>query len=348
MRVCIITSKSVGTNLSESVKLIPLSKIRPSKLNPRLDFNVERLNELSASIREIGLLEPIVVRPRSDEFEVVVGERRYRACLQAGIEEALAIVRNYTDEQVIQMNLIENIHREDLSALEKGAVCKQLMDTYPDKYPSIAGLAKKIGVTEATISLWLKAVEVIPEEAKQFIAASTISGDVPNGKVDYQTAIRVGRSIKEPERQLEVIRNLAKEKPSVKVRNRIIENAANEPQKPIEQIFKEENKTSIEVFFSAQDLLPIVSGAKTQSSRTIPPDPRIKPEVIVQATVFEPHFADLRIISIERKRLKYFDEEDAKREGGFTLSEFKKHWQDLNRDWDEDQFVYVIHFDRIG
>lgn len=331
----------------ELVRLISLNKIHPSKLNPRLDFNIEHLNELSASIREVGLLEPIVVRPVDDEFEVVVGERRYRACLQAGMEEILAIIRDYTDEQVIQLNLIENIHREDLNAVEKGMVCKQLLDKYPIIYPSIRELAKKIGITEATISLWLKAVEIIPQEAKKFVAASAISGEVPNGKIDYQTAIKVGRSIKEPERQVEIIKGLAEKRLPVKERDQIIEKAAREPQKPIEQVFKEASQTPIELVFLAKDLEPIITGVKTQSSRTDPPDPRIKLNAIVHATIWEPHVADLRVTSVERKRLKYFDDEDARREGGYTLKEFKKHWQDLNRDWDEDQFVYIIHFEKV-
>lgn len=334
--------------MSELVRLVPLSKVRPSKLNPRMDFNIERLNELSASIREVGLLEPIIVRPERDEYEVVVGERRYRACLQAGIQEALVVIRNFTDEQVIQLNLIENIQREDLNAIEKGTVCRQLLDRFPDKYPSIAELARKTGVSESTVSLWLKAFEIIPQEARQFVAASAISGDVPVGKIDYQTAMKIGRSIKEPERQVEMIRNLVKERPSAKKRSRIIEKAAHEPQKPIDQVFKETSDAPIELIFSAEDLQSITTGAKTQSSRITPPDPRIKPEVIVQATVLEPHFAELRIVSIERKRLRYFDEEDSRREGGFSLKEFKKRWQTINKEWDEGQFVYIVHFEKIG
>ncbi len=123
--------------MAEIVKEILLKSIFPSKLNPRLDFNIERLNELAASIREVGLLEPIVVRPVGDEFEVVVGERRYRACQQARLEKVLAIVRGYSDEEVIQLNLIENIHREDLSAIEKGKVCKQLLERKNKKSPSL-------------------------------------------------------------------------------------------------------------------------------------------------------------------------------------------------------------------
>jgi len=70
----------------ETFKEIDIRQIRPSRLNPRLEVNIERLNELAASIREVGLLEPIIVRPVNGEFEVVVGERRYRASQQAGLE----------------------------------------------------------------------------------------------------------------------------------------------------------------------------------------------------------------------------------------------------------------------
>jgi hypothetical protein len=92
---------------------------------------------------------------------------------------------------------------------------------------------------------------------------------------------------------------------------------------------------------------PILDGIKTQTSRTGIPDPKVKVGAIVHAAIWEPHFADLRITSIERKRLKYFDEEDAKREGGYTLEEFKKVWKDIHGEWDENQFVYVIHFEKV-
>jgi len=102
------------------LKEIELSKIHPNRLNPRLEINIERLNELADSIKQVGLLEPILVRPLDDEYEVVVGERRYRASQQAGLQKVPAIIHNFTDEQVIELNLIENIQREDLSAVEKG------------------------------------------------------------------------------------------------------------------------------------------------------------------------------------------------------------------------------------
>jgi len=198
------------------IKEIELKRIRPNRLNPRLEINIERLNELAASIREVGLLEPIIVRPVNGEFEVVVGERRYRASQQAGLEKIPAIVREYTDDEVVQLNLIENVQREELNAIEKGKVCKYLLDNCPEKYPSKSVIAKKIGISNNAVSLWLRTVEVVPQEAQKYVASSTISGQVPEGKIDYLTAVKVGRSVREPEKRVEVIKKLAEERLPVK------------------------------------------------------------------------------------------------------------------------------------
>jgi ParB family chromosome partitioning protein len=333
--------------MSEMVKEIELKKIRPNRLNPRLDINIERLNELADSIKEVGLLEPIIVRPVNNEFEVVVGERRYRASQQAGLEKVSAIVRKYSDDEVVQLNLIENVQREDLSAIEKGKVCKYLLEKYPEKYPSQMALADKIGVSHDTISLWLRTVEVVPQEVQKYVAPSTISREVPEGKIDYLTAVKVGRSVKEPKRRVEIIKKLAEKRLPVKERTQVIEKVGREPEKSIEEVFEEVAETPYELPFRLAHMKPIQDGVKTQTSRTGIPDPKVKVGAIVHAALWEPRFADLRITSIERKRLKYFDEEDAKREGGYTLEEFKKVWEDIHGEWDEDQFVYVIHFEKV-
>lgn len=334
--------------MSGVLKEIELKKIRPSRLNPRLDVNIERLNELAESIRAVGLLEPLIVRPVEGEFEVVVGERRYRASQQAGLERVPAIVRQYSDDEVVQLNLIENVQREDLSAIEKGKVCKFLLEKYPEKYPSRMALAKKIGVSQETVSLWLRAAEIVPQEAQKYVAPSTVSGEVPEGKIDYQTAVKVGRSVKEPEKRVEVIKTLAEKKLPVKERIQVIKKIAEEPEKPVEKVIEEVAEAPCELPFRLVHMKPILEGVKTQTSRTSLPDPKIKVGTIVKAVISEPHFADLRITSIERKRLKYFDEEDAKREGGYTLEEFKKVWKETNGEWDENQLVYIIRFEKIN
>ena len=333
--------------MSETVKMLELKKIRPNRLNPRLEMNIERLNELAASIREVGLLEPIIVRPVNGEYEVVVGERRYRASQQVGLEKVPAIVREYGDDEVVQLNLIENVQREELNAIEKGKVCKYLLENCPQKYPSQSAIAKKIGVGSNSISLWLRTVEVVPQEAQKYVAPSTISGEVPQGKIDYQTAVRVGRSVQEPERRVEVIKKLAEKRLPVRERKEVIKKVALEPGKPIEKVIEEVAEAPYEMHFVADDKRLLLKGVKTQTSRNDMPDPKIKAGATVHAAIWEPHVVDLRITSIERKRLRYFDEEDAKREGGYTLEEFREKWTEAHGDWDENQLVYVIHFEKI-
>ncbi|MGA3191749.1 MAG: ParB/RepB/Spo0J family partition protein [Candidatus Bathyarchaeia archaeon] len=326
---------------------IELKKIHPSKLNPRLEVNIERLNELAASIREVGLLQPIIVRPLNGEFEVVLGERRYRASQQAGLVKVPVIVRDYSDDAVVQLNLIENVQREDLSAIEKGKVCRYLLDNCGEKYPSQAAIAKKIGVSGDAVSLWLRTVEVVPKEAQKYVAPSTVSGQVPEGKIDYLTAVRVGRAVEEPEKRVEVIKKLAEKRLPANERAQVIEKLAHEPEKSVEQVIQEVAEAPYEMQFEAVDKESLLKGMKTQTSRTGVPDPKIKTGAVVRAAIWEPHVADLRISSVERKRLKYFDEEDARREGGYTLEQFKKLWKKTHNEWDEDQLVYVIHFEKI-
>jgi len=333
--------------MSEIVKEIELKKIHPNRFNPRLEINIERLNELAASIKEVGLLEPIIVRPVNGEYEVVVGERRYRASLQAGLERVPAIVREYSDDEVVQLNLIENVQREDLNAIEKGKVCKYLLENCSEKYPSQQALAKKIGISSNAVSLWMRTVEVIPKEAQKYVAPSTISGQVPEGKIDYLTAVKVGRSVEEPEKRVEVIKKLAEKRLPVKERAQVIKQVALEPEKPIEEVIEEVAEAPYELRFAADDKQSLVDGTKTQTSRVEMPDPKVKAGATAYAAVWEPHICDLRIKSVERKKLKYFDEEDAKREGGYTLKEFKEKWRRIHGEWDDNQLVYVIHFEKI-
>lgn len=330
-----------------TIKEIELDKIRPSRLNPRLEVNIERLNELAESIKEVGLLEPIIVRPVDSEFEVVVGERRYRASQQAGLKRILAIVREYSDDEVVQLNLIENIQREELNAVEKGKVCKYLLDECPEKYPSRTAIAEKIGVSTDAVSLWLKTVEVVPEEVQKLVAPSTVSGDIPEGKIDYLTAVKASRVIKEPERQVEVIKKLAEKRLPMKERAQVIEKAALEPKRPLEEVIEEVVEAPSDLQFLSDDKQKILQGKKTQTSRTTIPDPKMKIGATVHAVIQEPRFADLRIVSIERKRLRYFNEDDAKNEGYDMLEEFKQKWQEVYEEWDESQLVYIIHFEKL-
>lgn len=326
---------------------LKLDRIKPNRLNPRFDINIERLNELADSIKQVGLLEPIIVRPIEDGFEVVVGERRYRASQQAGLQNIPAIIRDLSDEQVIELNLIENIQREDLSAVEKGNCCKQLLGKYQKKYPSRETLATKIGVSIDTISNWLKLTEAPTEIQKMITPIEKAGVSRPLGKLDYNTALTITRQIDEPAKQVEVAKELAKRPIHGRKARQAIANIAKDPEKPVEEILQEAIEGPIEVTFTATEKEPILKEFRTQITSTDAPDPKIKAGKIVVATILEPHFADLKILSVERKRLKYFTETDAKAEGNITLEEFKKTWIEKNGVWDENQLVFITRFKKI-
>lgn len=332
--------------MAELIEIV-LSKIHPNRLNPRLDINIERLNELADSIREVGLLEPIIVRPVGEEYEVVVGERRYRASQQAGLRQIPAIVREFTEEQVIALNLVENVQREDLSAVEKGNCCKQLLEKFPEKYPTRETVGKKIGVSADTVGGWLR-LTAAPAEIQRMVAPAAKAG-VPRemGKLDYSTALSITRQIPESTRQVEVAKEIASRPIHGRKAREVVAKAAEEPEKPVEEIVEEIFEEPCELVFEAADKDLVVKGLQTQITRTNAPDSRIKVGSVVHASVAEPHFADLRVAAVERKRLKFFTEEDAKAEGGYTLDKFKAAWKRRYGTWNENQLVHVVRFEKI-
>ncbi len=133
---------------AEKVFLVGIDKISPNPGNPRKKFNREELEELARSIREHGLLHPITVRGKGDGYEVVYGERRYRAFRLNGESQIPAIIRDYTDEQVLEITLVENINRENLTAIEESDAYRNLMDA---RGYSIEDICHKSGKTGSYI-----------------------------------------------------------------------------------------------------------------------------------------------------------------------------------------------------
>jgi ParB family chromosome partitioning protein len=124
-----------ATGLAE----IPIEWIRPGKYQPRVYFDEESLKELAASIKTQGVIQPIVLRPvGSDQYEIIAGERRWRAAQVAGLEKVPAVVRSVDDDAAISMSLIENIQREDLNPLEEAAALQQLIDEFQFTHQEVA------------------------------------------------------------------------------------------------------------------------------------------------------------------------------------------------------------------
>lgn len=331
--------------MSEVIREIEVDRIRHSKLNPRLEIDAQELAELADSISKVGLLQPIIVRPIGNgDYEVVVGERRLRAAQKVGLKAMRAVVREYSDEEVVELNLIENVQRTELSAVEKGRCCKELMEKYPKTYPTIEAVAARIGVSPTTVRSWFQLVDA-PLEIQKMVAP-TLKLGVPRevGKIDWDTAVTITRRIESKERQIEVAKEIASKPIYRREAREVIARAAIEPEKSVGQLIKEIAETPYELPFRLSHMQPILNGGKTQTTRKSIPDPKVKVGARVHAAVWEPHFADLIISSIERKRLGDFTEEDAKREGGYTLEQFRNVWKSIHGEWNDDESAYVIHF----
>lgn len=152
-----------GTNREHYIPNLDLTLVDPSKTNPRTHFDPLYITELSGTIREKGVMQPIIVRPAADgRAEIVAGECRFRASKAAGKTTIPAILRDYDDEQVLELQLIENIHRKDLTPLEQAVGYRKLIDTNPTKH-SAESIAQRIGMSVAWVWDRLKLNDLIPE-----------------------------------------------------------------------------------------------------------------------------------------------------------------------------------------
>ncbi|NND44413.1 MAG: ParB/RepB/Spo0J family partition protein [Xanthomonadales bacterium] len=143
-----------------SLRKVPLDRIKPGPFQPRSVFEPERLAELADSIREQGVIQPIVVRPVGDEFEIIAGERRWRAAQQAGLDDIPVIVRQVDDEVAVALALIENIQRENLNPLEEAAALKRLVDDFALTH---AEAAQAVGRSRSMVSNLLRLLELTAE-----------------------------------------------------------------------------------------------------------------------------------------------------------------------------------------
>ncbi|MFP4457114.1 MAG: ParB/RepB/Spo0J family partition protein [Clostridia bacterium] len=143
--------------VKDLVSLISIDLITPNKEQPRTGFNQDKLIELSESIRENGIIQPIVVTPKDDEFMIIAGERRYRAAKLANIKEVPAIIREIPDEKVLEFALIENIQREDLLPIEEARALSSLVQNLE---LSKTDLAKRIGKSRSYVSNMVRLLDL--------------------------------------------------------------------------------------------------------------------------------------------------------------------------------------------
>ncbi len=157
--------------MKKEIVKIRLNKIIPNKNQPRLDFYDDSIKGLAESIKQNGLLQPITVRKAGDKFELIAGERRYRACMLNGAKDIEAIIMESTDEESANLALIENIQREDLNAIEQAMAMKRIMAS---ENITQNELAERLGYRQSTVANKLRLLK-LPEYIKKAISMGTIT-----------------------------------------------------------------------------------------------------------------------------------------------------------------------------
>jgi ParB family chromosome partitioning protein len=150
---------------------LPLDRIDPNPRQPREAFDEDLLQDLTSSIEAVGVLQPVVVRPTGERFQIVMGERRVRAAAAAGLERIPAIVRTTEDDHLLRDALMENIHREDLSPIEEAAAYEQLLADFAITQEELAG---RLGRSRSVIANTMRLLR-LPASVQRRIAARTLS-----------------------------------------------------------------------------------------------------------------------------------------------------------------------------
>jgi len=198
------------------VRELPLSRIRPNPYQPRSEFGEKDLEQLVESIRENGLLQPLVVRPADDgEWEIVAGERRYRALRELGRETAPVVVRELTDRQMLVLALVENLQRENLSPLEEARGFRQLMRDFE---LTQAEVAERVGRDRTTVANTMRLLR-LPEPVRELVEDGALSEGHARailGLEDEEDRVEMARevvgrelSVRETERRVRQIREAA-------------------------------------------------------------------------------------------------------------------------------------------
>lgn len=209
----LISTEEVRTAGSSSINEVPVRLIQPNPNQPRREFDEQALEELADSIREIGLIQPITVRDMADgSYIIIAGERRWRACQMAGMQQIPAYVRTVDDENMMEMALVENIQREDLNPLEIALAYQHLLEQYDLTQER---LSEKVGKNRSTVTNYLRLLKLPAEiqlalenrELDMGHARALLSLDSPSLQMKVYAEIkRQGLSVRKVE---ELVKELA-------------------------------------------------------------------------------------------------------------------------------------------
>ena len=186
-----VTKEVIKEVVKEVEQKININLIEPNKSQPRKQFDEEALQELSDSIKKYGVLEPLIVTKKSDYYEIIAGERRWRAARLAGLKEIPVVIREYTDKEIMEISLIENIQREDLNPIEEAQAYEALISQYNLKQEEVA---ERVSKSRSTITNSLRLLKLC-EDVRQMVMYNMISTGharalipIEDPKLQYETA----------------------------------------------------------------------------------------------------------------------------------------------------------------
>lgn len=205
--------------------MVKLSMVEPNGEQPRKNFDEDSLLELAESIKQFGLLQPIIVQDRKNHYEIIAGERRWRAAKMAGLKEIPVIIKNLTNQEIVEISLIENIQREDLNPIEEAQAYKRLLEEFNLKQDEVA---ERVSKSRTAVTNSMRLLKLC-DEVQQMVVNEMIS-------TGHARALL---SIEDPEEQYMIAQKVFDEKMSV----REVEKLVKDLHKP-EKAPKKENKVS--------------------------------------------------------------------------------------------------------
>lgn len=233
----------------EAETIVKITKIEPNREQPRKNFDEEALQELADSIKQFGLLQPILVQDRNTYYEIIAGERRWRAAKLAGLKEVPVIIRNYTEQEIVEISLIENIQREDLNPIEEAQAYKRLLTEFNLKQEEVA---ERVSKSRTAVTNSMRLLKLC-DEVQQMIVDDELSTGHARALI----------TIEDPEQQRTIAKKISDEKLSVRDVEKLVKNM-NKPEKAKKEVT--EDKSLDIIYQDLEERLKQALGTKVSIS----------------------------------------------------------------------------------
>ena len=250
-------SPSLSTEKTESKAedkgsetIVKITQVEPNREQPRKNFDEDALQELADSIKQFGLLQPILVQDRKTHYEIIAGERRWRAAKLAGLKEVPVIIRDYTEQEIVEISLIENIQREDLNPIEEAQAYKKLLTEFNLKQDEVA---ERVSKSRTAVTNSMRLLKLC-DEVQQMIIDDMLSTGHARALI----------SIEDPEQQYIIAQKIFDEKLSVREVEKLVKDL-NKPEKPKKESNKEDKSLDI-IYEAIEEKLKQSLGTKVEIS----------------------------------------------------------------------------------